>query len=104
MYKMLFAAILLSSTVALAEGPPAEGGPDPAARAEKFQERKAEILKKIEAHKACVSAASTPEALRDCRSKLGKGKHKRGDGEGGRKHRRFGGGGEDGPPPASPAE
>ena len=85
MYKMLFAAMLLSSSVAFAEGPPAEGGPggpDPAAMQQKFQEKKAQVSAKIseriaemQKRKACVDGASTPETLKACfpdRGKFGK--------------------------------
>lgn len=121
MYKMLFAAMLLSSSVAFAEGPPAEGGPggpDPAAMQQKFQEKKAQVSAKIseriaemQKRKACVDGASTPETLKACfpdRGKFGKrrgGDHEMGEGEGRRKfgkHRRFGGGGE-GAPASAPA-
>lgn len=109
MYKMLFAAMLLSSSVAFAEEPPAAGGPgggpDPAVMQQKFEEKKAQISAKIseriaemQKRKACVDGAANPEALRACMpERFGKhgGKHKWGEGEGRRKfgqHRKFGGG------------
>lgn len=120
MYKMLFAAILLSSSVAFAEQPaapaggPGAGGPDPAAMQQNFQERKAQMSAKMseriaemQKRKACVDGAANPEALKACFPNRGKfGKHgggdgKWGDGEGRRKfgqHRKFGGGGGEGAP------
>lgn len=122
MYKMLFAAILLSSSVAFAQGPeggPPQGGPgggpgagDPAQREQTFEQRKAKIsqhmaekIAELQKKKSCVDAAATPEALKTCLPRLGEGRHhKFGDGEGRRKfggHRKFGGG-EGGEEPAAP--
>ena len=78
--KQIFVLPLLAvlSTPVHAEDVPAAAGEGAKARpemsAEKFAERKAEILKrmderaaKIQERKACVTAATTPEALKACR-------------------------------------
>lgn len=77
--KLLFVlpVLTLLATPVWAEDAPAGGGegqPRKEFSAEKFAERKSEILKKmderiakIQARKSCVSAATTPEALKACR-------------------------------------
>lgn len=104
MHKLLFVALLMCSTAAMAEEPAAApdggGGRPGAERGERpkpsVDEMKAKILKKMDEHRACVQAATTVEALRACRP------HRKGGGEGGERRggwgQRGGNGGEGGGP------
>jgi hypothetical protein len=101
MHKLLFVALLMCSTVAMAEEPaaaPDGGGKPRAERGERgdrpkpdFNEMKAKILKKMDEHRACVQAAADFEALKACRP------HRQGGEGGGRRggwgHRKGGEGG-----------
>ena len=80
MKKLLFAALLLVCTPAMAEAPPPAAPPPAATGGEgvrpeiNFEEHKAKMLEfmsnqiaRFEKGKACIQAAENPEALKACR-------------------------------------
>jgi hypothetical protein len=98
MKNLLFIALLFASTAAFAadnsvaapQTPPGQSAENGERPKMNFDERKAKILAKIHEKEACVSAATTPEALKACRPHNGEHRGQWGKGEG--KGGGFGGG------------
>ena len=70
MKKALIGAILISLAFALPAFA-AEGNEPQKAAGPRFEERKAEILKRIDERRACVQAANNHEDLKACMEKFG---------------------------------
>jgi hypothetical protein len=91
MKNLFIIAMLLASTVAYADNsvatpatPPgqAAGGAGGQGQGERFEERKAKVLAKIQERQACVQAATNHEAMKACFPHEGEGGEGRGGGQG----------------------
>ena len=99
MRNLLFIALLFASTAAFADNsvatppstPPGQSAGNGEGPKMNFDERKAKILAKLHEKEACVTAATTPEALKACMPRMGEHRGQwgnNGEGKGGG----FGGG------------